>query len=227
MTRAALRSQRARPRRVSRVKTFLPIPVELLNARTTPDVVTIPARTVLALAGCGAPEGPAFQHSVGALYGVAYTLKFARKKAGRGEFKIGPLEARWWIDDPTRRLPDAPRSTWRWELRMAVPQDVSAVELTQTIDDAIHKKGGKLEGSLDAARVALSVLSAARVGRVLHIGPYATEAESFARIADAVKGAGLVGGNAHSEVYLNDPRRTKPAQLKTVLLLELATPGSK
>ena len=62
---------------------------------------------------------------------------------------------------------------------------------------------------------------------MLHVGPYATEGESFARIADMLKGAGIVGGNAHSEVYLNDPRRTKPAQLKTVLLLELAKPGTK
>lgn len=229
MTRAASGSPRApaRPTRVSGVKAFLPMPSELLDAGTTADVVTIPARTVLALEGQGAPEGPAFQHSVDALYGVAYTLKFARKKAGREEFKIGPLEARWWIDDVTHRLPDAPRSTWRWELRMAVPKDVRAAELAQTIEEATHKKGGKLEGNLGAARIALSILPAARVGRVLHIGPYATEAESFARISDALKGAGLVGGNAHSEVYLNDPRRTKPAKLKTVLLLEVAKPGSK
>ncbi|HYL57146.1 MAG TPA: hypothetical protein VEU73_16365 [Gemmatimonadales bacterium] len=201
------------------------MPSELWDASTTADVITIPTRTVLALEGQGAPEGPAFQHSVGALYGVAYILKFARKKAGLGEFKIGPLEARWWVDDPTRRLPDAPRDAWRWQLRMAVPQDVSAAELVQAIDDATHKKGGKLEGNREAARIALSVLPAARVGRVLHIGPYAAESESFARIADALKGAGLVGGNAHSEVYLNDPRRSKPAQLKTVLLLELAKPA--
>lgn len=110
---------------------------------------------------------------------------------------------------------------------MAVPRDVSAAELRQTIDDATHKKGGKLDGNREATRIALSVLPAARVGRVLHIGPYATEAESFARISDALKRAGLVGGNAHSEVYLNDPRRTTPTKLKTVLLLELAQPGSK
>lgn len=65
-------------------------------------------------------------------------------------------------------------------------------------------------------------LPAARFGRVLHIGPYATEGESFAGIAKAVEGAGLTPGTAHSEVYLSDPSRTKPDKLKTVLLLELA-----
>jgi hypothetical protein len=62
---------------------------------------------------------------------------------------------------------------------------------------------------------------------VLHVGPYASEGESFARIVDAIQGAGLTARNAHLEIYLNDPRRTKPEKLKTVLLLELAaTPSS-
>ena len=200
----------------------LPMPRELWDATTRPDIVAIPARTVLALDGKGAPEGESFQHSVAAVYGVAYNLKFARKKAGRGDFKIGPLEARWWTDEPGRRLPDVPRHAWRWQLRLALPQDVSVVELARAVDEATHKRGGKLDRSAEAGRVALVLLPAKRYGRVLHIGPYAAEAESFARIATVLQQAGLATGNAHVEVYLNDPRRAKPAKLKTVLLLELA-----
>jgi hypothetical protein len=202
------------------------MPPVLWDATTTADVVTVPARKVLALDGQGAPEGQAFQSSVGAVYGVAYTLKFARKHAGRGEFKIGPLEARWWTDEPGRCLVDTPRHTWRWQLRMALPRDVRAAELARTIADATHKRGGKLEGSSEAARVALASLPAERFGRVLHIGPYATEGESFARIAKVMEEAGLMARNAHVEVYLSDPRRTKAEKLKTVLLLEVARPPS-
>ena len=206
----------------------LPTPRELWAATTTPDIVTIPARTVLALDGRGAPEGAVFQQSVAAVYGVAYTLKFARKKTGYGDFKIGPLEARWWTDEPGRRLPDVPRQAWRWQLRLALPDDVSVVELARAVDQATHKPGGKLYGSAEAARVTLGLLPAERYGRVLHIGPYGAEAESFARIAGVVQQAGLATGNAHSEVYLNDPRRAKPDKLKTVLLLECAAAvGSK
>lgn len=198
------------------------MPREVRDATTTPDIVTVPARTILGLENRGAPEADIFQRSVAAIYGVAYTLKFARKKAGGGDFKIGPLEARWWTDDASRRIPQAPRHTWRWELRLAIPVDVTAAELAKAIDAALHKKGGKLEGNSDAARVALRALPAARCGRVLHVGPYAGEGESFARIAAAVESAGRVTGTAHLEVYLSDPRRTKAGKLKTVLLLELA-----
>jgi hypothetical protein len=197
----------------------------LWKATTKPEIVAVPARTVLALDGQGAPEGEAFQKSIGAVYGVAYTLKFARKKAGGGDFKIGPLEARWWTDERARDVWGTPRHTWRWQLRMAVPQDVHAAELARTIEDATHKKGGKLEGSPEAARLVLAPLPAARFGKVLHIGPYATEGESFARIAEAVDHVGLVARHAHVEVYLSDPRRTKAEKLKTVLLVEVAEPS--
>ena len=198
------------------------MPDVLWNATTTPDTVTVPSRTVLSLDGQGAPEGETFPRSIMAIYGIAYTLKFARKKAGGRDFKIGPLEARWWTDEPGRRLPDVPREAWRWQLRIACPKDASVAELARTIKDVMKKKGGKLEGNPEVARVRLSVLPATRYGRVLHVGPYGAETESFARIAEMLKAASLVAGNAHSEVYLSDPRRTKPEKLKTVLLLELA-----
>jgi hypothetical protein len=198
------------------------MPPVLYNATTKPEAVTIPARTVLALDGQGAPESQSFERSIGAVYGVAYTLKFARKKSGRKDFKIGPLEARWWTDEPARRFMDTPRDAWRWQLRIALPKDATHAEVSRAIAEATHKKGGKLEGSTEAQHVALAVVPAARCGRVLHVGPYGQEGESFARIVEVVQGAGLVARNSHVEVYLNDPRRTKPEKLKTELLLELA-----
>jgi hypothetical protein len=198
------------------------MPTVLYNATTTPEAVTVPARTVLALDGQGAPEGRSFQQSVGAIYGVAYTLKFARKKGGRRDFKIGPLEARWWTDEPARRFMDTPRDAWRWQLRIALPKDATHAEVSRAISDASRKKGGKLEGCEEVQHVALAVLPAERCGRVLHIGPYGQEGESFAKIVEVVQGAGLVARNSHLEVYLNDPRRTKPEKLKTELLLELS-----
>jgi hypothetical protein len=200
---------------------------ELLDATTTADIVTLPARAVLALEGEGAPESPAFQQSVAAVYGVAYTLKFSLKKARRPDFKIGPLEARWWTAHPTLKLPDVPRAAWHWELRIAVPDHVTVDDVTRAIEAATQRKGGKLENNPFALRVTRLALPAARCGRVLHVGPYADEGASFARIAAIARTAGLLPANAHSEIYLNDPRRTKPERLRTILLLDLTAPGSQ
>jgi hypothetical protein len=198
----------------------LPVPAVLLDATTTGDVALVPARSAVAIDGAGPPDAPAFQRAVGALYGVAYGLKFARKPLGK-DFKVGPLEGRWWAEGAPEGVLQAPRDTWRWRLRIAVPADVAQADVAAFVRAAVAKKGGKLEGSEEARRVALERIPAARVGRILHVGPYATEPESFARMAEALAAGGLRRAHAHVEIYLSDPRRSKPEKRKTVLLGEV------
>ena len=198
----------------------LPVPAVLLGATTTPDVVEVPARSAVAIDGAGPPDDPGFQAAMGALYGVAYGLKFARKPGGR-DFRIGPLEGRWWAEGAPEGILLAPRDTWRWRLRIAVPDDVVEADVAAVVRAAVAKKGGKLEGSEEARRVALERIPATRAGRILHVGPYATEPESFARMGEALAAAGLRRARPHVEIYLSDPRRSKPEALKTVLLGEV------
>ncbi|HET8540997.1 MAG TPA: GyrI-like domain-containing protein [Anaeromyxobacter sp.] len=198
----------------------LPMPAVLLDATEEPDVAEVPARTVLAVDGAGPPDEEPFARSLGALYGAAYGLKFARKKAGRGEFKVQALEGRWWAEGAPGTLA-APREAWRWRLRLAVPANVRAAEVAEVVRAAVSRKGGKLEGSEEARRVRLERVPKATLGRVLHVGPYADEPRSFARIDAALAAAGLRPAREHLEIYLSDPRRTPAARLRTVLLREV------
>ena len=215
------RATRPRSARAAASGQRSPTPRQLLLATLKPDVVAVPARCVLALAGTGAPEDAAFQQSVGALYGIAYAVKFARKRAHKVDFTVGPLEGRWWADDPSRPISEVPRAAWRWELRIAVPGGVTAAEVARAIAAATGKRGGKLAGSAAALQVRRVRLPAAVYGRVLHVGPYGREGESFARLLAVLEPAGRRPANAHLEIYLNDPRRVAPERLKTALLLEL------
>ncbi len=202
----------------------LPMPHELVDATTDADLVTIPARSVLSIDGSGEPGGDRFQHAIRALYGIAYTLKFTRRREGRPDFGIGPLEGRWWSDQiiPCTR---SPRHTWRWTLRMAVPRDVTKAELARAIDAATTKRGGALQHSADARRVELERLPRQRMGRILHIGPYATESASLTKVRDEIERRGGSCADRHLEIYFGDPRRTRPERLRTVLLRELGAEG--
>jgi hypothetical protein len=194
---------------------------ELVKAKATPDVVTTPRRKAVAIDGAGAPAGAAFTHALGALYGVTYTLKFTRKKSGRStQFKVGPLEGRWSAEGVHREGSVPPPETWIWRMRLPVPPDVTKAELAETLRAVTHKKGGKLEGSAVAGKVFLEDIPACRCGRMLHVGPYADEPRSFARMIPVMEAAGLKPVRPHIEIYLNDPGRTKPDKLKTVLLKE-------
>jgi hypothetical protein len=200
------------------------MPAVLLDAGPVADVVTVPPRAAVSIEGRGAPGGEAFERSIGALYGVAYTLKFARKRGGGGkrDFKIGALEASWWAaGGGEAALARTPREKWRWRLRLAVPADVDRKAVAAAIAAATSKKGGKLEGSAEAAAVVLERVPAGRWGRVLHVGPYDQEGPSIARVVAAIEGEGGAAGPDHVEIYLDDPSRTKPEKIRTVLLLPL------
>jgi hypothetical protein len=200
-----------------------PMPEVLLRAKPVADVVVVPARVVLAIEGQGEPGGQAFQRSIAALYGVTYTLKFARKRGGKGDFKVGALEALWRTGAGEAGFVETPRAQWRWRLRLAVPREVDAKEVSAAIAAAVGKKGGKLEGNREASLVQLERIPAGRWGRVLHVGPYAAEAPSIAKAVAAIALEGEAPGSEHVEIYLNDPRRTRPEKVRTVLLVGLAS----
>jgi len=198
---------------------FLPTPDALIKAKKQPVLVEVPERLVLALDGAGGPGEPAFSLAVAALYGISYTLRFARKKAGHPVFKVGLLEGEWRAEGENLPIHEVPsQDAWRWRLQMCVPPDVTEEELGLTVEAATTKRGGKLEGSEGARRVRLIRIEPARFARVLHVGPYATEPESFAKIDQLLSAQGLRREPWHIEVYLSDPNRTVPEKLKTVLL---------
>ena len=203
-------------------KPVVATPDALIKAKRHPDLVDVPARLVLALDGAGGPEEPGFASAIGVLYGVSYALRFARKKAGKPVFKVGILEAEWWAEGDDLPVLEVPaRSAWRWRVQMCVPPDVGEKEVSAIVETVTTKRGGKLEGSDEARRIRLVKLDTSRFARILHVGPYATEHESFAKIDDLLAGEGRAREPRHLEVYLSDPSQTAPEKLKTVLLTKL------
>ena len=82
-----------------------------------------PAR-YLTVEGKGSPEGPEFQRMMAALYGTAYTLKFAFKKKGR-DFKVAMPEGLWTAVGGGNNALTMPKKTWRWKLLIRVPEFVT------------------------------------------------------------------------------------------------------
>lgn len=105
---------------------------------------------------------------------------------------------------------------------MCVPHDVTKEELRVAVQTATTKRGGKLERSEQAQFIELLEIEGARFARVLHVGPYSTEPESFAKIDQLLSREGLAREPWHVEVYLSDPSRTAPQKLKTGLLTKVS-----
>ena len=180
-----------------------------------PVIVEVPELAFLMVDGRGDPNtSEQYQDALQALYGVAYTLKFALKKADpERDFKVAPLEGLWWTDGepPSPEAVQADRDAWNWTMMIAVPDDVTAAEVAAA-DAAARRRPLPA-----AALVRLERFAEGQAAQVMHIGPYAEEAPTIARLHEFVAAQGYELRGRHHEIYLGDPRRTAPERLKTVL----------
>lgn len=201
---------------------MVPTPIELTKAGRKPDLVRVPDHVVISVDGDGGPSVPAFAEAIQALYAVGYTLRFSRKGQGRPVFKVGPLVGEWRAEGVSleaRALPDP--KDWRWSLRIGVPADATGDDLDGAIHVVAERPKSKLQGNAQARRIELRTIEEASFVRILHVGPYATEPESFEKLGAFLAERGLRREPWHLEVYLSDPGRTAPEKLKTALLAPL------
>jgi hypothetical protein len=195
------------------------------KAGKAPQLVQLKPASYLAIEGCGCPESPAFQAAIQAMYGVAFTVKMARKFAGT-DYKVCHLEGLWWCECQTTDPSDpgslwaVPRESWKWKLLIMVPDFITQSEVRNAIEQVIRKRGDET-----ARGVKLEKIDEGLCVQILHVGPYAAELQSIARMHDLMKANALVPHGRHHEVYLCDPRRTAPEKLRTILRQPVAKSG--
>jgi|SRR5208282_4516745 len=171
-------------------------------------VRTKPAR-YLAISGQGAPGGARFTACVGALYGVAFTIKMTRKFAGKQDYAVCKLEGQWYFDSEPAGIP---KDKWKWRLMIRTPDFISREDLEAAV--VTLRKRGK---SREIEEVTLETIEEGVCVQMLHTGPYESEHKSVALMQSFAEAKGLKLGGPHHEIYLSDPRRVPPERLKTIL----------
>ncbi len=197
----------------------------LLKVRKgTVDIVDVPEYGFAVVTGSGAPGGSEFTEALRALYAVSYGAHFMVRKQ-RGEApRVMPLEALWWVDDPDQQdilaaaglgqatMDDTDRDNWRWQAMIMQPDPIDADMIAAAIAQARDRKPS---AGLD--RVRYIRWDEGRCAQLLHVGPYAAEGPSIARLHQAIAAAGYWPRGRHHEIYLGDPRRSAPEKLRTIL----------
>ncbi|GAB4003704.1 GyrI-like domain-containing protein [Glycomyces albus] len=180
---------------------------------TSWELVEVPPQRFIAVDGRGDPNtAEEYARSVEALYAVAYTLKFASKRTGAGDFVVAPLEGLWWADDP-RAFTARAKSSWHWTMMICLPDRVDDGAVAEAKATALAKKGNPA-----IERVEPRTLHEGRSAQVLYVGSYDDEGPILAELHERYMpehGLGFAGH--HHEIYLSDPRRTAAERLRTVL----------
>jgi hypothetical protein len=180
-------------------------------ASRKPARVEVKPATYLAISGQGTPGGDRFTASIGALYGVAFTIKMTRKFAGKQDYAVCKLEGQWW-SEPGKDLVKLPLDQWLWNLLIRTPDFINEEDLRPAV--AVLLKRGKGE---DVKRVRLETLAEGSCVQMLHLGPYDKEHETMDVMRAFAEKQQLQFSGKHHEVYLSDPRRVPPERLKTIL----------
>jgi hypothetical protein len=190
-------------------------PAALYRAGAAPAFIDVPPMTFLMIDGAGDPNSsPEYRDAISALYTLSYGLKFAVKRSTGLDYHVGPLEGLWWADDMTTFSADD-KADWRWTMMIAQPEAVTPALFEAVLAGARKKKP---LAALDDVR--LEVFEEGRSAQVLHVGSYATEGPTIARLhAFIAEHGGSFDGRSqrHHEIYLSDPSRTPAERLKTIV----------
>jgi len=175
------------------------------------STVDVPPLTFLKIDGEGSPQSEGYGAALGALYSVAYTLKFAVKFGQGIDYAVMPLEGLWWAQDMLA-FAESNKDQWLWTMMILVPEMITAEMVAQAKQQAMEKKGLPR-----IADVRLETYHEGPSAQILYIGPYAEETETIQRIHHFIAEQGHTLRGRHHEIYLSDPNRTAPEKLKTVI----------
>jgi len=175
------------------------------------SVVDVPRFEFFAVEGRGDPNtSDEYAAAVEALYAVSFAAKFASKRVFERDYVVAPLEGLW--TSPPLSFVAGAKGDWQWTLLMRQPDWLTAEVRDHALETAHTKQLAA------ASLVRFVVLAEGESVQILHVGSYDDEALTIARLhGEYLPANGLVENGPHHEIYLSDPRRVEPAQLKTVL----------
>jgi hypothetical protein len=174
-----------------------------------PMLIRVKPAQYLAIRGKGAPGGERFTACIGALYGMAFTIKMTRKFAGKQDYAVCKLEGQWFFDaDPQ----DIPKENWEWKLMIRTPDSVREPDQKKALAALLNR--GKAR---EVKEVGLEKIEEGDCVQMLHVGPYDREHETIALMKQLAEAKGFRFAGPHHEIYLSDPRRVPPERLKTIL----------
>ena len=193
---------------------------EFYQPPKTPSIIDIPQMDYIAVRGKGDPNLPdgEYKSAIGLLYGIAYTIKMSymgsHKIDGYFPYVVPPLEGLWWQEGGAG-IDYSRKENFHWISMIRLPEFVTEEEFNWAVAEATEKK------QTDFSKVEFFPYKEGLCVQCMHIGSYDKEPASLQLMNSFIQKEGYIpdqsGIRKHHEIYLSDPRRTKPERLRTVI----------
>ena len=133
-------------------------------------------------------------------------------KKGRGvDYAVMPLEGLWWMDDMAKFSAQS-KDQWKWTAMIMQPQYVTAEDYKAAVEQVRKKKNPPALG-----KVRFESVKEGPAAQIMYIGSFADEGPTIQKIHAYIQSSGHQLSGKHHEIYLNDPSKTAPEKLKTIL----------
>ncbi|KOA18658.1 hypothetical protein CLHOM_29420 [Clostridium homopropionicum DSM 5847] len=196
---------------------------DLYLPKKSPVIITVPAMNFIMLEGEGNPNGEEFALATAALYSLTYAVKMSYKidnvPAGYYDYTVFPLEGVWDLIDKT--LSHTDKNNLKYKIMIRQPDFLTPELFERFLYETKRKKPNIYLDKLE-----FGTISEGLCCQMLHIGSYDDEPASFEMMEQFCKDNGYRRTHlTHREIYLSDPRKTKPEKLKTVLRFKVEAEG--
>lgn len=194
---------------------------EFYMPKNKASIVDIPKMNYIAVRGKGNPneEESEYKASIGLLYAIAFTIKMSYKGTykinGYFSYVVPPLEGFWWQEGNLEGIDYNKKNEMQFISVIRLPDFVTKKDFDWAIKEATNKKG------TDFSKVEFLTVEEGKCVQCMHIGPYDDEPKTIELMHEYMKENGytldITKERLHHEIYLSDPRKCNPNNLKTVL----------
>lgn len=195
---------------------------ELYQPKTKPAVVDVPEMVFIAVDGMGDPNtSEEYRQAMEILYGLSFTIKMSKMNGtqpdGYFEYVVPPLEGLWYLDDAAFDGVDiSDKSRFKWISMIRQPEFV-----TQDVFEKAKLTLQKKKPALDLSKARWMKLTEGLCVQIMHKGTYDDEPVSIGKMRDHIEEQGyredFSETRMHHEIYLSDPRKCAPENLRTVI----------
>lgn len=201
---------------------------DLYMPKTKPMIIEVPEITYIMVDGKGNPNtSEEYKRAMEILYGLSFTIKMSKMNGnqpeGYFEYVVPPLEGLWWTEgEKFDGINNKNKDEFHWISMIRQPEFV-----TEEVFNWATVELKKKKPYLDFSNTKLETFKEGLCAQIMHIGPYDDEPESIKKLEKFIEEEGYIDAISdelptgqirnHHEIYLGDPRRTKPENLKTVI----------
>ncbi len=190
-----------------------------------PMLLSVPRMVFVMVDGEGDPNtAESYKEALELLYGISYTVKMSKMGApppGYFEYVVPPLEGLWSLGKNTGYT-TFQKDSFVWTALIRLPDFVT----DRVFSWATETLGAK-KPQLSLGRAYRKEWEEGLCTQIMHTGPYDAEPASIAALETFATENGycfdLTEGRQHHEIYLSDPRRSAPDNLKTVIRYPVKT----